>query len=482
MTVEEFTAALGDLETRVDRLRALYENWFRGYEKLEPAVARKDVERRVYGLRKELPRNTALRFRYNQLYQRYTTLATYWQRTARQIEEGTYRRQLQRIKRRREDEQSRSMAPSSREGESSQPPNEFELNLDETLDVRNLLDDFDLDQVASALEVSRPVQSPPPKIAAELAANVRTAASMSLPSMSAPSVAALGRTADAPPAAKAPEPAARAVGRFARPSASAGNGTVGVGPTRAGSQRPPALAPANDVTAPTAAGHPPGFPSPARAPGALPMPPVLGRGTGSMPMPPAPSGRGTGSVPMPPPPSARASLPGPILSRAPGAPPAFTPSVKPAAPPPAAPPAPPNAASSSVRSAQPAIPARAAPPTVTASVAGPPAGARPPQSTGPAQVPPRVSVQAPAARPAQPSAPQPTAARVEGLDEQRMRRIYEEYTAAKRKNNEGEVRFETLAGSIQKMLPDLSKKHAGKQIDFEVVLKDGRVGLKPKAT
>ena len=63
-----------------------------------------------------------------------------------------------------------------------------------------------------------------------------------------------------------------------------------------------------------------------------------------------------------------------------------------------------------------------------------------------------------------------------------MRRIYDEYVAARRKNNEGEVRYEALAGTIQKMLPDLTKKHQGKQIDFEVVLKDGRVGLKPKAT
>jgi CRISPR/Cas system CSM-associated protein Csm2 small subunit len=68
------------------------------------------------------------------------------------------------------------------------------------------------------------------------------------------------------------------------------------------------------------------------------------------------------------------------------------------------------------------------------------------------------------------------------LNEQRMRRIYDEYAAARKKNNEGDVRYETLASSIQKMLPDLSKKHQGKQIDFEVVLKDGRVGLKPKAT
>src|SRR5690606_3693084 len=65
--------------------------------------------------------------------------------------------------------------------------------------------------------------------------------------------------------------------------------------------------------------------------------------------------------------------------------------------------------------------------------------------------------------------------------EQRLRRLYEEYVAARRRNNEGEVRYDTLVSSIQRMLPELQKKHQGKRIDFEVVVKDGRVGLKPKA-
>jgi hypothetical protein len=68
------------------------------------------------------------------------------------------------------------------------------------------------------------------------------------------------------------------------------------------------------------------------------------------------------------------------------------------------------------------------------------------------------------------------------IADQRMRRIYNEYVEARRRNNEGEVRYESLVNSIERMMPDLQKKHAGKQIDFEVVLKDGRVGLKPKAT
>jgi hypothetical protein len=67
-------------------------------------------------------------------------------------------------------------------------------------------------------------------------------------------------------------------------------------------------------------------------------------------------------------------------------------------------------------------------------------------------------------------------------NEQRLKRIYDEYTAARRRNNEGEIRYEAMVSSIQKMLPELEKRHHGRAIDFEVVVKDGRVGLKPKAT
>lgn len=43
-------------------------------------------------------RNTALRFRFTMMQQRYNTYQTYWMRTCRQIEEGTYRRHVQRMR------------------------------------------------------------------------------------------------------------------------------------------------------------------------------------------------------------------------------------------------------------------------------------------------------------------------------------------------------------------------------------------------
>ena len=91
---------IGDLEIAVDRLRSLYEQYFMGIEKLEPTVPRKDVDRRIYVLRKEQVRNTALRYRFQMLIQRYNTYQTHWQRICRDIENGTYKRHVIRAQRR----------------------------------------------------------------------------------------------------------------------------------------------------------------------------------------------------------------------------------------------------------------------------------------------------------------------------------------------------------------------------------------------
>jgi len=94
MTPEEIEEAIGEVETRLDRLRALYEMYFTGIERLEPAIQKKDVERRLYQLRKEQIRNTGLRFRFNMLVQRFNTMQTYWMRVSRAIEEGRHRRDV----------------------------------------------------------------------------------------------------------------------------------------------------------------------------------------------------------------------------------------------------------------------------------------------------------------------------------------------------------------------------------------------------
>lgn len=91
---KELEILVAELEERVDRLRALYEQYFLGFEKIEPSVPRKDVDRRFTFLRKQQIRNTALRFKFNVITQKFQTYSMYWARVCRQIEEGTYKRHV----------------------------------------------------------------------------------------------------------------------------------------------------------------------------------------------------------------------------------------------------------------------------------------------------------------------------------------------------------------------------------------------------
>ncbi|HEX2882923.1 MAG TPA: MXAN_5187 C-terminal domain-containing protein [Polyangiaceae bacterium] len=94
MEPNEIDIALEELEQRLERLRSLYEQYFLGIEKVEPTIARKDVDRRFWILRRTKLRNTARRFRMQLLVQRYNTFQQYWMRICRQIEAGTYIRHV----------------------------------------------------------------------------------------------------------------------------------------------------------------------------------------------------------------------------------------------------------------------------------------------------------------------------------------------------------------------------------------------------
>ena len=91
---------LEELERKIDHLKVSYEKYFRGIDRLEPWPERRDVERRVREFLRDPPRTTMARFRFANLRQRLTSLETYWNRVARQIEEGTHPLVLMRAKRR----------------------------------------------------------------------------------------------------------------------------------------------------------------------------------------------------------------------------------------------------------------------------------------------------------------------------------------------------------------------------------------------
>jgi hypothetical protein len=203
----EIETLVNELETRVDRLRALYEQYFMGIERMPPSVPHKDVERRIQVLRKEQIRNTGVRFRFQMIIQRYNTYQTHWQRICRQIEEGTYKRDLLRAQRRKPIIEAEIMSsrppPPPEEPKPELIPEEAPTKKVALADIDSLsLDDFaDLDRVLNAPVENLPV---PPKPAA--------------PAPPRPQWRKIEKPAAPPAAAQPPQPAAPPPAAQAKPA------------------------------------------------------------------------------------------------------------------------------------------------------------------------------------------------------------------------------------------------------------------------
>ncbi|MBN2723900.1 MAG: hypothetical protein JXR95_07525 [Deltaproteobacteria bacterium] len=87
------------LDQTIDKLRALYEQYFMGLEKFEPVTLRKAVKNELRQMRDNPPTNTAQKFMLNKVDTKMKTYEQYWNRVLREIEEGIYHRQLKRLKR-----------------------------------------------------------------------------------------------------------------------------------------------------------------------------------------------------------------------------------------------------------------------------------------------------------------------------------------------------------------------------------------------
>ena len=176
----DIAEVLKELELKIDRLKVLYEQYFMGIEKMEPQVARKEVTRMMLQLQQQYIRNTAMRFKFNTMLQRWQLYITYWNRTLREIENGTYVRHLQKAKRKAEKE-GRELPAEMRFDKIRPPSGQFNLDEDtKDSSPQTFLDidtgaslkqakpksgDFDLEEVWDKLAPSESKKPPvePPK-------------------------------------------------------------------------------------------------------------------------------------------------------------------------------------------------------------------------------------------------------------------------------------------------------------------------------
>jgi hypothetical protein len=99
---EDLLEECGKVEEDLEKLKARFELYFVGIDRREPAREREEMKRRVGRLKGEFTRNTGLRFRIETLHARFLSYERMWTRSAREKEEGTYRRDLLRVRRKAE--------------------------------------------------------------------------------------------------------------------------------------------------------------------------------------------------------------------------------------------------------------------------------------------------------------------------------------------------------------------------------------------
>jgi len=89
------------LEAQINVLRARYEQFFLGMDKRPPVQEHDQFKRRMLPLRQPVVRNSALGFRIQSLQEKVAIYERMWSRTMQEMENGTYRRDLYKARRRR---------------------------------------------------------------------------------------------------------------------------------------------------------------------------------------------------------------------------------------------------------------------------------------------------------------------------------------------------------------------------------------------
>jgi hypothetical protein len=97
VSTKDVEELLDAVDLTLDRLKTLYEQYFLGIQKQAPSFIHNDVERKLRDLTQLNVRNTGLRYRLATLQQKFGSYNSYWRRTLRQIENGTYGRNLAKI-------------------------------------------------------------------------------------------------------------------------------------------------------------------------------------------------------------------------------------------------------------------------------------------------------------------------------------------------------------------------------------------------
>jgi hypothetical protein len=100
---EKYAEELTELDEAIVNLQVLYEKYFLGIDRRPPDQERKRVSQKTREMRNTNIRNTALKFKINTLFAKLLSFERMWDRTLREIEDGTYKRDVFKAKMRDKD-------------------------------------------------------------------------------------------------------------------------------------------------------------------------------------------------------------------------------------------------------------------------------------------------------------------------------------------------------------------------------------------
>lgn len=91
---EKLAEDLDAVEEAMTGLQVLYEKYFLGIDRRPPDAQRRQVSEKMRLLKTTTVKNTALKFRIQTLFAKLISFERMWDRTLREIEEGTYKRDV----------------------------------------------------------------------------------------------------------------------------------------------------------------------------------------------------------------------------------------------------------------------------------------------------------------------------------------------------------------------------------------------------
>jgi hypothetical protein len=95
---EKLAEDLDQIDEAMTGLQVLYEKYFLGIDRRPPDTQRRQVSEKMRVLKTTTVKNTALKFRIQTLFAKLISFERMWDRTLREIEEGTYKRDVYKAK------------------------------------------------------------------------------------------------------------------------------------------------------------------------------------------------------------------------------------------------------------------------------------------------------------------------------------------------------------------------------------------------